>query len=122
MVVPANERDPVDRKIINVSRKRQITIPLKFYRKLGLENEVECFLKDDAIVIRPVYRDSGEFSVEILKDLIARGYAGDELVKEFEEQNKNIKHAVGNLLEEADAIASGSKKAAKFDDPFSEEI
>jgi bifunctional DNA-binding transcriptional regulator/antitoxin component of YhaV-PrlF toxin-antitoxin module len=122
MVVPANERDPVDRKIINVSRKRQITIPLKFYRKIGLGSEVECFLKDDAIVIRPVYRDSGEFSVEILKDLIARGYAGDELVKEFEEQNKNIKHAVGNLLEEADAIASGSKKAAKFDDLFSEEI
>ena len=122
MVATANERDPVDRKIINVSRKRQITIPLKFYKKLGLENEVECFLKDDAIVIRPVYRDSGEFSVEILKDLIGRGYAGDELVKEFEEQNKNIKHAVGNLLEEADAIASGNKKAAKFDDLFSEEI
>jgi len=108
MVVPANERDPVDRKIINVSRKRQITIPLK--------------LKDDAIVIRPVYRDSGEFSVEILKDLIVRGYAGDELVKEFEAQNKSIKHAVGNLLKEADAIASGSKKAAKLDDLFSEEI
>jgi len=121
MPITARERDSMERKIINVSKKRQITIPLKFYRKLGLGNEVECSLEDGAIVIRPVYRDTNDFSVEILKDLISQGYSGDELIKQFEAQNKNIKSAVGNMLEEADEIASGDKKAAKFDDVFDAE-
>ncbi len=121
MPVTAKERDRMERKIINVSKKRQITIPLKFYKKLGIENEVECSLKDGAIVIRPVCRDASEFSVEILKDLVSRGYSGDELVKQFETQNKNIKIAASYMREETDAIASGDKKAAKFDDIFDAE-
>lgn len=43
----AMKDDGVDRKIINVSKRRQITIPLEFYKKLGLKKEVECTLKDD---------------------------------------------------------------------------
>ena len=121
MPVTAKERDPMERKIINVSKKRQITIPLKFYKKLSLENEVECSLKDGAIIIRPVYRDPSEFSVEILKDLVSQGYSGDELVKQFEAQNKNIKIAVSKMLEEADTIASGDQKAAKLADVFGSE-
>ncbi len=121
MPVTTEERDRMERKIINVSKKRQITIPLKFYKKLGLENEVECSLKDGTIVIRPVYAGISEFSVEILKDLVSQGYSGDELVKQFEIQNKNIKIAVSSMLKEADAIASGDKKAAKFDDIFDAE-
>jgi len=115
------ERDRMERKIINVSKKRQITIPLKFFNKLGLENEVECSLENGAIVIRPVYRDNSEFSVEILKDLVYQGYSGDELIKQFKAQNKNIKSAVGKILEEADEIASGKKKSAKFEDIFETE-
>ncbi len=121
MPVTAKERDRMERKIINVSKKRQITIPLKFYKKLGLENEVECSLEDGAIVIRPVYRGTSEFSVEILKDLVSQGYTGEELIKQFELQHNNIKTTVGNMLEEADAIASGDKKAAKYDDIFDAE-
>jgi len=118
MPATAKERERMDRKIINVSKKRQITIPLKFYEELGLENEVECSLEDGAIVIRPVYRDTSEFSVEILKELVAQGYSGNELIKQFEAQNKNIKTAIGKMLEEANEIASGDKKAATFDDVF----
>jgi len=40
------------RKIISVSKKRQITIPLKYYRQLGLDHELECTLEDGAIVLR----------------------------------------------------------------------
>ncbi|RQD75207.1 MAG: AbrB/MazE/SpoVT family DNA-binding domain-containing protein [Candidatus Syntrophonatronum acetioxidans] len=121
MPATPKERDRMERKIINVSKKRQITIPLKFYNKLGLENEVECSLENGAIVIRPVYRDNSEFSVEILKDLVYQGYSGDELIKKFKEQNKNIKSAVGKILEEADEITSGKKKSATFEDIFETE-
>ncbi len=108
-------------KIISVSKKRQITIPLKFYNSLHLKNEVECTLEDDAIVIRPLKRDTNEFSVEILKDLVSQGYSGDELITQFETQSKNIKKAVSHLLEEADQIASGEKHAATFDEIFGSE-
>ncbi len=115
------ERDIMDRKIISVSKKRQITIPLQFYKHLNLGSEVECSLEDSKIVIQPLHRKPNEFSVEILKDLVAQGYSGDELVKQFEIQSKNIKKAVTNMLEEADAIAAGEKKAANFDDIFGSE-
>lgn len=112
------ESGAVNRKIINVSKKRQITIPLQFYNQLKLGSEVECLLQDDKIIIQPLYQEHKEFSVEILKDLVSQGYSGKELVEKFETQSKNIKRAVGNLLEEADDIATGKKKAASFDDLF----
>ena len=115
------ERDNMDRKIISVSKKRQITIPLKYYKHLGLDNEVECTLEDGAIVIRPLKREPGEFSVEILKDLINQGYSGDELVKQFEAQSKNIKKAVMHMLEESDTIAADEKKSESLEDIFGPE-
>ena len=115
------ERDIMDRKIISVSKKRQITIPLQFYKHLELGSEVECSLKDGKIIIQPLHREPSEFSVEILKDLVSQGYSGDKLVKQFETQSKNIKKAVTNMLEEADTIAAGEKKAANFDDIFGSE-
>ncbi len=121
MSTVAMERDSMDRKIISVSKKRQITIPLKFYEHLKLGSEVECSLEDGKIVIQPLHREPSEFSVEILKDLVSQGYSGDELVKQFEIQSKNIKKAVTDMLEEADAIAAGEKKAANFDDIFCSE-
>jgi bifunctional DNA-binding transcriptional regulator/antitoxin component of YhaV-PrlF toxin-antitoxin module len=117
----AMERDFMNRKIISVSRKRQITIPLQFYKHLKLGSEVECLLEDGKIIIQPLHREPSEFSVEILKDLVSQGYSGDELVKQFETQSKNIKKAVTNMLEEADAIAAGERSAANFNDIFGSE-
>ncbi|MDK2919005.1 MAG: hypothetical protein PWQ37_1738 [Candidatus Petromonas sp.] len=121
--MPTNimERDIMDRKVISVSKKRQITIPLQFYKHLNIKSEVECSLEDGAIVIRPFHREPSEFSVEILKDLVSQGYSGDELIKRFEAASKNIKKAIANMLEEADAIAAGEKSAANFDDIFGSE-
>jgi len=111
----------MDSKIISVSKKRQITIPLKFYKQLGIKNEVECFLENDALIIRPLKRDISEFSVEILKELVSQGYTGEELIKRFESQTQKIKKAVSKMLEEADQIAAGEKPAASFDDIFGSE-
>lgn len=121
MPTTVTERDVMDSKIISVSSKRQITIPLKFYKQLNLENEVECSLENGALVIRPLNRDTGEFSVEILRDLVSQGYSGEELIKRFAIQSKNIKKAISKMLEEADEIATGEKPAASFDDVFDSE-
>jgi bifunctional DNA-binding transcriptional regulator/antitoxin component of YhaV-PrlF toxin-antitoxin module len=117
----ATERDYMDSRVIRVSRKRQITIPLKFYEALNLGDQVECSLGDGAIIIRPSRRTDDEFSVEILKDLVSKGLSGDELVREFEAERYRVKKAVDRLREEADRIADGVQPAARFDDFFDSE-
>ena len=121
--MPANtmESGHMGRKIISVSPKRQITIPLKFYKQLGMENEVECFVQNGALVIRPISNGQNELSIEILKDLVAQGYSGDALVRRFEDEHKVIRKAVSIMLDEAELIASGEVSAASFADVFGQE-
>ena len=111
----------MERKIINVTGKRQVTIPLKFYEKLHFGKEVECCLADDAVLLRPLSSADDSFTMEILKDLVSQGYNGDELLDKFAEQRKNIKKAIGLLVDEADEIAEGKRKGATTKDIFGEE-
>ncbi len=99
--------DAVRRKRISVSQKRQITIPIDFYNEIGIESEVECYVRDNAIVIRPVRDDGGAFAEEILGDLIAQGFSGDALLKRFKETRRQIRPAVEKLLAEAELAAEG---------------
>ena len=111
----------MERKIINVTGKRQVTIPLRFYEKLRFGKEVECFLTNDAIVLRPLSASDDSFTMEILKDLVSQGYNGEELLKKFEELRSGIKRAIGDLIDEADEIAVGERKGATTKDIFGEE-
>ena len=115
------ESSVLERKIINVTGKRQVTIPLKFYERLCFGKEVECFLTDDAVVLRPFSNSDDGFTMEILKDLISQGYNGNELLEKFAEQRDNIKKAIGLLIDEADEIAEGKRKSATTKDIFGEE-
>lgn len=97
----------MQKKRISVSSKRQITIPLQFFNQLGIKGEVECYLKDNELVIRPVSNDdTGYFAEEILKDLVKQGYAGDDLIKAFSKQNRKMRGAVASLINEADQAAA----------------
>ena len=103
------EREAMQKRRINVSSKRQITIPFQFYKELGIESEVECFIKDGALVIRPVQDISGAFAVEILDDLVKQGFQGQELVAKFKEANRKVRPAVEKLIGEADKLGYGMK-------------
>ena len=111
----------MERKIINVTGKRQVTIPLKFYEKLRFGKEIECVLTDDAVVLRPLSTSDDSFTMEILKDLISQGYGGDELLAKFAEQRAYINKAIGVLINEADEIAEGKRAGATTKDIFGEE-
>jgi bifunctional DNA-binding transcriptional regulator/antitoxin component of YhaV-PrlF toxin-antitoxin module len=111
----------MERKIINVTGKRQVTIPLRFYEKLRFGKEVECFLTDDAVILRPLSSSDDSFAMEILRDLVSQGYGGDELLVKFAEQRSNIKKAIGILIDEADEIAAGKRTSATTKDIFGEE-
>jgi len=117
----ATESNVMDRKIINVTGKRQVTIPLKFYERLSFGKEVECFLTEDAIVLRPFSHSDEGFTMEILKDLVSQGLQGEELLVKFAEQRQNIKKAVGMMIDEADEIAAGKRKSATTKDIFGED-
>ena len=115
------EKSFMERKIINITGKRQITIPLKFYEKLCFGKEVECYLADDSIILRPLTTSDDGFTMEILKDLVSQGYSGDELLVKFTEQRENIKKAIGLLIEEADEIVEGKRQSATTEDIFGKE-
>ena len=112
----------MQRKIISVSGKRQLTIPQKYFEALGFGNEAECILQGNSIVIRPIKENTGgEFSEQILADLIAKGLSGQALLTKFKETSKKIKPALKNLIDEADSIAKGGEKGATMEDIFGTE-
>jgi len=116
-----NQRATVERKIIHITGKRQVTIPQKFFEKLRFGKEVECVLTDDAVVLRPLAASDDNFMMDILKDLVSQGFGGDALLEKFAQRRAELRKAVGVLIEEADEIASGKRKGASTRDIFGEE-
>ena len=109
------------RKRISVSQKRQITIPIDFFNAIGVGAEVECYLRDNALIIRPVREESGAFDEEILADLIAQGLSGNELLARFKETRKQVRPAMERLLDEAVRAAAGTSPASTLEDVFGAE-
>ena len=105
----------VNKKRIRVSAKRQITIPIKFHKLLGISSEVDCHVRNGALIITPILPEhSSEFTEEILAELVAQGLTGEQLLAKFKEMNRKIRPAVEALLAEADAAATKSVKTDQF--------
>lgn len=122
MIDSIKEHYPMNKKRISVSQKRQITIPVDFFNKLGIENEVECYIQNGSIIVRPVHENAGgEFSEQILSDLISQGLSGEKLLNRFKEVNRQIRPAVEKMLEEAEQIAKGQLPYASYEDVFGSE-
>jgi hypothetical protein len=100
----------MERKIISVSMKRQVTIPQKYFESLGFDNEAECILQEGGLLIRPV-RDTngGEFAEFILADLISQGYEGSALLDKFKETSRSIRPAVKKMIEDAESYVKSGK-------------
>jgi bifunctional DNA-binding transcriptional regulator/antitoxin component of YhaV-PrlF toxin-antitoxin module len=109
---------PMIIKRISVSQKRQITIPIEFYNSIGIDKEVECYVQNNAIVIRPVHESGGEFDEQILADLISQGLSGQELLDKFKEARRQVRPAVESLLEEARLAAQGQTSSDSYEDVF----
>lgn len=89
---------------IKVSEKRQITIPKQFFDKLGIGGEMICELRGNEIVLRRIPQTE-DFSEEILKDLVAQGFEGENLIREFQKVKSKIRPAVEKLIEESSLAA-----------------
>ena len=81
----------MDRKIVSISSKRQITIPQKFFTALGFTDKAECLVRGNELVIRPARVSAGDgFAEHILAELIAEGLSGNELLTEFKAKQAKI--------------------------------
>lgn len=111
----------MENKRIKISSKRQITIPQQFFDSLGFADEAECSLKDGALIIRPVRQNGGEFAEQILADLLAQGYQGDELLVKFKEAQSKVRPAVERIIQEADAFAMKKDGGVSLEELFDAE-
>lgn len=112
----------MDRKIVSISSKRQITIPQKFFNLLGFGTEAECIIRGNELVICPVKPVSGgEFAEQILADLVSQGLSGEELLGAFKEAQKKIRPAVEAMLVDAEKVATGEVEFVTYDDVFRSE-
>lgn len=111
-----------DRKIINISSKRQITIPQKFFTMLGFADEAECVVRGNELILRPVHRvGSGEFAEQILSEMINEGLSGAELLREFKKRQAQVRPAVEAMISDADNAAKGESKYYTMEEVFGEE-
>lgn len=114
--------NPMNRKTIRISEKRQLTIPQKFFEALGFSTEAECILRGNEIVLRPVREQGGgEFAEQILADLIAQGFSGDQLLTEFKKMKKKVRPAVEAMLTQAEQAARGESESSSYEDVFGTE-
>ncbi len=95
---------------VRVSQQRQVNIPKDFYQALGLDDEAIMEFTGKEIIIRPSAFEEVDFSADILQELIAQGYSGDELLKEFKKAKANVSTALQALEEEtlAQPVIQGS--------------
>lgn len=112
----------MERKVVSISSKRQITIPQKFFTLLGFASEAECLVRGNELVIRPAKQSAGgEFAENILADLIAQGLSGDKLLSEFKKKQAKVRPAVEAMITEAGAVAQGNGEYASYEDVFGTE-
>ena len=118
----AEEKRAPEQKRVSISSKRQFTIPQKFYSELGFDRDAICTMADGMLIIQPASHSSGgEFAENILEDLIAEGYSGQQLLSEFKTRQAKIRPAVETLLEKARDAAHGKGEYAAYDDLFGSE-
>ncbi len=112
----------MDKKILSISSKRQITIPQKFFVALGFADEAECIVRGNELVLRPARVSSGgEFAEQILADLITNGFSGDELLKEFKKRQALVRPAIEAMIVDAENVALGKGEYSTYDEIFGAE-
>lgn len=101
-------------KIVRVTSKRQFTIPKRFFDALRIGEQVKCYQEGKKLVIEPIREDNfWDFSTDILRELVAENYTGDDLVKEFESRKEKAARALERMVDEArsDAAANAGRPA-----------
>ena len=121
--MPTTVQRMPEQKRVTITSKRQFTIPQKFYAELGFDREAVCTMGEGMLIIQPARNLSGdgEFSEQIMADLIAEGFSGQELLDEFKTRQAKLRPAVERILEAARAVAHGDGEYSTYEEIFGSE-
>jgi AbrB family looped-hinge helix DNA binding protein len=86
---------------VKISSQRQMNIPKEFYEALNLKDEALVEFTGKELIIRPADYEIVDFSVDILKDLVERGYSGEDLIHKFTQVKAEIPKALDRMKQEA---------------------
>ena len=86
---------------VRISSQRQLTIPKEFYTEMNLADEAMIEFTGKEIIIRSAEQEIVDFSTDILKDLVAKGIEGEELIGEFTRIKASIPLALEAMKKEA---------------------
>ena len=86
---------------VRISSQRQVTIPKEFYEEMNLSDEAMFEFTGKEIIIRSAEPEVVDFSTDILKDLVAKGIEGAELIDEFTRIKASIPQALEAMKNEA---------------------
>lgn len=103
-------------RLVSVTSKRQLTIPVDFYRELNMSpGKVRCILENGRIIIEPIDTSNfWDFSADILQELVSEGLDGEELINEFKQRKDIVKEAFMYMVNEAkEDIKNGTGKDAE---------
>lgn len=82
-------------------------------------SEAECIVRGDKLVIRPIKTIAeGEFTEQILAELIKEGLSGEELLIAFKNRQAQIRPAAEAMLAKAEDIATGKAEYETYEDVF----
>lgn len=85
---------------VRISSQRQLTIPKEFFEAMNLTEEAMIEFTGKEMIIRPAEQEVVDFSTDILKDLVAKGLSGDELIQEFTRVKSSIPQALDKMVQE----------------------
>ena len=77
-------------KTIKVSAQRHLVIPKEYYDALNIGEEVKIELYEGQLIIKPVVKVDEDFAENLLEELIAAGFSGEELVAKFKEVKQMV--------------------------------
>ncbi len=85
------EYQDTDPKVVSITRKRQFTIPKKFFDALKMGKQARCYTEEGKLIIEPVHTDYiFEQTSQILREIVAENYSGEALIEEFELRKKKL--------------------------------
>lgn len=91
-----------------------VTVPKSF--NVGEGVKLRPRLTDKGIFYEFVNEDDFfDFDEDILKDLVSRGYEGQELINEFKQMKKNVPVAMDKLINEAEKDNLGVMSKEEFE-------
>jgi len=88
---------------IKITSKRQFTIPKSFFDALNIEDEMEAYLLEDGIFLKPIHKTETIYDKdirEIIRKTMDEGLEKEEFIKELTSRISQYDRFIANRIQE----------------------